>query len=82
MKTSFTDAMLARTGKLYLQLRLGKQKRVQQVLDQKYEGQYRNAGLVLLFDLLMAFAAVAVVCLIAVILYMAVTHTSFITLNS
>ena len=69
MKPSFADTVLSGAGRLYLQLRLGKRERVQQELDQKYEGQYRNAGLVLLFDLLMAFAAVAVVSVIAAALY-------------
>lgn len=35
MKTSFTDAVLARAGKLYLQLRLGKKESVEQELNLK-----------------------------------------------
>lgn len=72
MKSSITDAMIARAGKLYLQLRLGKGEKVQQELHQKCEGHFRNAGLVLLFGLLMALAVVAVVSAIAAVLYLAV----------
>ena len=71
MNFHFTDAVLARAGRLYLQLRLGKKESVEQELNLKYGGQYRNAGLVLLFDLLMALAVVAVVSLIAAFLYIA-----------
>ena len=72
MNFHFTDAVLAHAGKLYLHLRLRKREKVERELNLKYEGQYRNAGLVLLFDLLMALAAVAVVSLIAIVLYMAI----------
>ena len=72
MNFHFTDAVLARAGRLYLQLRLGKKESVEQELNLKYGGQYRNAGLVLLFDLLMAMAAVAVVSVIAAVLYIAI----------
>ena len=72
MNFHFTDAVLAQAGKLYLQLRLRKRDKVERELNLKYEGQYRNAGLVLLFDLLMALAVVAVISLIAAVLYIAV----------
>lgn len=72
MKSSFGDAILSGVGKLYLQLRFGKGEIEQQELIRKYEGRYRNAGLVLLFDLLMAFAVVAVISLIAAVLYIVI----------
>ena len=68
---NFSDAVLARAGKLYLHLRLRKKEKVERELNLKYEGRYRNAGLVLLFDLLMALAVVAVVNLIAAVIYIA-----------
>jgi len=69
---NFSDAVLARAGRLYLHLRLRKREKVEQELNLKYCGQYHNAGLVLLFDLLMALAAVAVVSLVAAVLYIAI----------
>ncbi|WP_161888829.1 hypothetical protein [Pontibacter russatus] len=69
MNFHFTDAVLARAGKLYLHLRLRKREKVERELNLKYGGQYRNAGLVLLLDLLMALAVVAVVSLLAAVIY-------------
>jgi hypothetical protein len=61
--------MLSRLGKVYLNLRLRSQEQVQRELQQKYEGQFRNAGLTLLFDLLMALAVVVFVAIIAAVIY-------------
>ena len=59
-------------GKLYLRWKFGAPEKVQRELQVKYEGRYRNVGLVLLFDLLMAFAVVAVVAIGAAVLYFVV----------
>jgi len=64
-----SERILSFLGRLYLHLRFRKDKQVQQELRHKYEGAYRNAGLVVLFDMLMALAAVAIVVLIAAFLY-------------
>ncbi|MBC5775238.1 hypothetical protein H8S95_14255 [Pontibacter sp. KCTC 32443] len=69
MPRSLTDTILSRAGKLYLQLRLRNIEKIERELSIKYEGQYRNAGVMLLFDILMALAVVAVVGLVAVLLY-------------
>lgn len=66
---SFSDFILSSAGKLYLQVRLRKQDKIEQELATKYEGRYRNAGLSLLFDAFMALAVVAFVGIIAAILY-------------
>jgi hypothetical protein len=71
MKAVLGDRLLAKAGKLYLQLRLRYPEKIQRELSIKYEGQYRNAGLTLLFDIFMALAAVAVVSTIAIALYFA-----------
>jgi len=52
-----------------LHLRFRNENILHQELRRKYSGSYRNAGIVLLFDVLMALAAVAVVALIAAVLY-------------
>jgi len=52
-----------------LLLRLRNKEQVQRELERKYEGRFRNAGLVLLFDVLMALAAAAIIGLIAAVLY-------------
>lgn len=62
--------ILSRIGKLYLQLRLRKRAQIQQELKQKYEGQFRNVGLVLLFDLLMALVVATLVAVSAAALYL------------
>ncbi|GAB3829209.1 hypothetical protein [Pontibacter rugosus] len=67
------DTILEGIGKQYLYLRLRRQERVEQELQVKYEGKYKNAGLVLLFDLFMALAVVAVVALVAAVLYFVVS---------
>ena len=59
-------------GKSYLHLRYRDKAKVQQELEKKYEGQFRNAGVVLLADIFMALAIVAVVSLIAAVLYFVV----------
>ena len=69
MKAVLGDRLLAKAGKLYLQLRLRNPEKIQRELSIKYEGQYRNAGLMLLFDVFMAVAVVAVVGLVALLLY-------------
>ncbi|WP_242922550.1 hypothetical protein [Pontibacter liquoris] len=66
------DAILEGIGRRYLYLRLRNPTLVERELQQKYEGKYKNAGLVLLFDLLMALAVVAVVGIVAVVLYFVV----------
>ncbi|NEM98672.1 hypothetical protein [Pontibacter burrus] len=70
MARSFTDTILSQSGKLYLQLRLRDKAKVERELTIKYEGQYRNAGLMLLFDILMALGVVAIVGLVATALYL------------
>ncbi|AKD03474.1 hypothetical protein POKO110462_05935 [Pontibacter korlensis] len=67
-----TNTILSCLGKLYLRLRLRNQEQVQRELQVKYEGRYRNAGLVLLFDLLMAIAVVAFVVIVTAVLYFTV----------
>ena len=69
MPRIITDVLLSRFGKLYLQLRLRNKAQVERELTIKYEGQYRNAGLVLLFDIFMALAVVAIVALLAIVVY-------------
>jgi len=63
------DLILSFAGKAYLLLRLRNKEQVQRELERKYEGRFRNAGLVLLFDVLMALAAAAIIGLIAAVLY-------------
>ena len=72
MPRSLTDSLLSRSGKLYLQLRLRSKEKIERELHVKYEGQYRNAGLNLLFDVFMALAVVVLVVILAGILYLAV----------
>lgn len=69
MPRTLTDSILSRSGKLYLQLRLRDKAKIERELSVKYEGQYRNAGLMLLFDIFMALAVVAIVGLLAIVLY-------------
>ncbi|WP_018477233.1 hypothetical protein [Pontibacter roseus] len=69
-KAKLADRLLNRIGRLYLHRRHRSRERVERELRTKYEGEYRNAGLVLLFDLVMAFAVVAVVLLLAGVLYL------------
>ena len=64
------DRLLEKLGRLYLNLRLRHPEKIERELSIKYEGQYRNAGLTLLFDVFMAVAVVAAVVLIAGILYL------------
>jgi hypothetical protein len=71
MKARIGERLLAKTGELYLQLRLRNKTRIERELTVKYEGQYRNAGLMLLFDIFMALAVVAIVGLVALLLYFA-----------
>lgn len=73
MARSFTDTLLSQSGKLYLQLRLRDKAKVERELTIKYEGQYRNAGLMLLFDIFMALGVVAIVGLVAIMLYFTTT---------
>lgn len=63
------ERILSFLGRLYLHLRFQKDKEVQRELRHKYEGAYRNAGIVLLFDIFMTLAVVAIVILIAAVLY-------------
>jgi len=71
MKAAPGDRLLAKVGKLYLQLRLRNQSKIERELSIKYNNQYRNVGLMLLFDVFMALAVVAIVGLIALLLYFA-----------
>ncbi|WP_242927623.1 hypothetical protein [Pontibacter vulgaris] len=66
-----SGSILYFVGKLYLRLRYRNRQQVERELAVKYDNKYSNAGMVLLFDLLMALAVVAVVGLIAVALYIA-----------
>ena len=70
MSHSLTDSILLRLGKLYLHLRLRNKEKVARELSIKYEGQYRNAGLMLLFDVFMALAVVVAVAILAGVLYL------------
>lgn len=63
------EAILLKMGKLHLYLRY-RGGQAEQALHRKYEGQLRNAGLVLLFDLLMALAVVVAVAVVAGVLYL------------
>ncbi|EJF08484.1 MULTISPECIES: hypothetical protein [Pontibacter] len=65
---NLSEAILERMGRFHLYLRY--RGRGEQELHRKYEGQYRNAGLVLLFDLFMALAVVVVVAVLAGIVYL------------
>ncbi|ARS34069.1 hypothetical protein [Pontibacter actiniarum] len=67
------DVILVLIGKAYLYLRFRNKEKVKQELSRKYEGQFRNAGVVLLIDALMAVLIVAFVALIAAVLYFAVS---------
>ena len=69
MKALIGERLLAKTGKLYLQLRLRKPEKIERELTIKYEGLYRNAGLMLLFDVFMALAVIAIVGLVAIVVY-------------
>lgn len=69
MKALVSDWLLVKTGKLYLKTRLRKPEKIERELTIKYEGQYRNAGLMLLFDVFMALAVLAIVSFLAVVLY-------------
>ena len=66
-------AILSLLGRAYLYLRFRDRGKVQQELARKYEGQFRNAGTVLLADIFMALAVVAVVSLLAAAIYIAAT---------
>jgi hypothetical protein len=66
---NLSEALLVRMGRLHLYLRHKGRGEAQQELHRKYQGQYRNAGLVLLFDLFMALAVVVVVAIVTGILY-------------
>ncbi len=66
---NLTEALLVRMGKLHLYLRY-RGGQAERELHRKYEGQFRNAGLVLLFDLFMALAVVVVVAVVAGVLYL------------
>ncbi|WP_230679864.1 hypothetical protein [Pontibacter sp. 172403-2] len=63
------ERILSFLGRLYLQLCFRDENKLHQELRRKYNGAYRNAGLVLLFDMLMALATVAAVALVAAVLY-------------
>ena len=73
MKALIGERLLAKAGKLYLWLRLRQPEKIQRELTIKYEGQYRNAGLMLLFDIFMAAAVMAIVGLVTVLLYYTTT---------
>ncbi|WP_276498134.1 hypothetical protein [Pontibacter litorisediminis] len=72
MKATLSDRLLEKIGRLYLHWSLRHPEQVQRELQVKYEGRYRNAGLVLLFDLLMALAVVVLVVAVAALLYFVV----------
>ncbi|MBD1397935.1 hypothetical protein H9Q13_12225 [Pontibacter sp. JH31] len=67
---SLSEAILLGMGRLHLYLRYKGEEEARQALQRKYEGQYRNAGLVLLFDILMALAVVVAVAILAGMLYL------------
>lgn len=72
MDSLFDDMIPSFLGKAYLHLRFRDKEKVQQELERKYEGQFRNAGVVLLADIFMALAVVAVVSMLASLLYFVV----------
>ena len=65
-----SEAMLSFVGRAYLFLCCRNKERRQRELRRRYEGSYRNAGLSLLFDLLLALAVGTVVTLIAAAVYL------------
>lgn len=67
---NLSEAILVRMGKLHLYLRHKGSNEAKQELHRKYEGLYRNAGLVLLFDIFMALSVVVVVAVVAGVLYL------------
>ncbi|SIT92430.1 hypothetical protein SAMN05444128_2845 [Pontibacter indicus] len=67
-KQNLSEALLVWLGRLHLYLKYGA--KGEQELQRRYEGQHRNAGLVLLFDLFMALALVVVVAVLAGALYL------------
>jgi hypothetical protein len=69
MKVVSGEKFLEKAGKLYLKFRLRNKQKIERELLVKYEGQYRNAGLVLLFDIFMAMAVVVIVCIVALVVY-------------
>lgn len=64
-----SNAVLSFIGKSYLYLRFRNSDKVQGQLRSKYEGEYRNAGTMLLADIFMAIAVVVLVAGVAAILY-------------
>jgi hypothetical protein len=62
-------SMLSFLGKAYMHIRFRNREKVQKELDKKYEGQFKNAGTMLLADIFMALATVIVISIIAVLLY-------------
>ncbi|WP_439881674.1 hypothetical protein ACSX1A_00670 [Pontibacter sp. MBLB2868] len=62
-------SILSVLGRAYMYLRYRDERKVQHELVRKYEGQFRNAGTVLLADIFMAVAVVAVVSMLAALLY-------------
>ena len=71
MKKAFLgERLVARIGRLYLYRRFKAAEQVERELRTRYEGRYYNAGLALLFDLLMAIGVVIAVALLAGVLYL------------
>jgi hypothetical protein len=72
MNVALGNRLLAKAGKLYLYLRLRAPGKIRRELSVKYEGQYRNAGLMLLFDLLMGLGVAAFAFVGTAILYLTI----------
>ncbi|MCC9166073.1 hypothetical protein [Pontibacter harenae] len=70
------ETILSLIGKASLYLRFRDREKVRHELVKKYEGQFHNAGMVLLFDLLMALLAVAVVGLLAGTIFFVATKAN------
>lgn len=71
MKKAFSgEKLIAHIGRLYLYRRYKAGEQVERQLRIRYEGHYYNAGLALLFDLLMALGVVVAVALLAGVLYL------------
>ena len=71
LKKAFSgERLVSHIGRLYLYRRYKAAEQVERELRTRYEGRYYNAGLALLFDLLMAISVVVAVALLTGVLYL------------
>ncbi|MEJ8756014.1 hypothetical protein WG947_03335 [Pontibacter sp. H259] len=73
MKAATGDRLLAKLGRVYLHIRLRDQAKIERELTIKYNNQYRNVGLMLLFDVFMALAVLAIVGILTIVIYFTTT---------